>query len=113
MLKSYTFKKLHFPDKAYSLFKIVLGQNFFNCEPISKIFAAQFRTNQTPNSAKKIICIQLNEMEDISKKPLSESRNYTLVLSYRYSFSISMNNGCWRSFHKAIDKFSLVTFPGE
>ena len=28
-----------------ALFKIVLGQNFFNCEPIFKIFAAHFRTN--------------------------------------------------------------------
>ena len=28
-----------------SLFKIVLGQNFFNCQHIFKIFAAHFRTN--------------------------------------------------------------------
>ena len=32
-----------------------------------------------PNSAKKIICIQLNEIEDIPEKTLSESRNYTLI----------------------------------
>ena len=28
-----------------SLFKIVLGQNFFNCQQIFKIFATQFRTS--------------------------------------------------------------------
>ena len=31
-----------------------------------------------PNSAKKIIYIQLNKIEDIPEKPLSENRNYTL-----------------------------------
>ena len=31
-----------------------------------------------PNSAKKIVCQQLNEIEEIREIPLSESRNYTL-----------------------------------
>ena len=61
-----------------SLFKIVLGQNFYNCEPILKILAAHSRTNQAPNSAMKIISIKLNKIEDIPVKPLSESKNYTL-----------------------------------
>ena len=58
-----------------SLFKIVFAQNFFNCQPIFKFFAAYFRTNLSPNSAKKIVCLQLNEIEDIQEIPLSESRN--------------------------------------
>ena len=33
-----------------------------------------------PNSAKKISCIQLNEIKYILEKLLSESRNYTLIL---------------------------------
>ena len=32
-----------------------------------------------PNSAMKIICIKLNEIEDIPEKPLYASKNYTLV----------------------------------
>ena len=32
-----------------------------------------------PNRAMKIICIKLNEIEDIPEKTLSESKNYTLV----------------------------------
>ena len=51
----------------------------FNCEPIFNFFAAHFRTYLAPNSAKKIICIQLNEIEHILENPLSESRNYTLI----------------------------------
>ena len=31
-----------------------------------------------PNSAKKIVCLQLNEIEDIQEIPLLESINYTL-----------------------------------
>ena len=31
-----------------------------------------------PNSAKKIVCLQFHEIEDIQEIPLSESRNYTL-----------------------------------
>ena len=38
----------------------------------------------------KIVCIKLNEKEDITEKPLSESRNYTLGVSCRnlYSFVV-------------------------
>ena len=66
-----------------SLFKIVFGQNLYNCQPINKIFVARFRTNYRPNSAKKILCLQLNEIEGIRKIPLLESRKYTLVLHMR------------------------------
>ena len=62
-----------------SLFKIVLGQNFFNSRPIFQMLAALFRTNKAPNSAKKIVCLPFNEIEDIREIPLSESRNYTLI----------------------------------
>ena len=42
------------------------GQNFFNCHPIYKIIALLIRTNyKSPNSAKKIVCLQLNKIEDI------------------------------------------------
>ena len=61
-----------------SLFKIVLGQNFFNCQQIFKIFAEQFRTNQVLNSENKIVCIQLWEKK-ILEILLSESRKYTLT----------------------------------
>ena len=50
-----------------SLFKIVLGQIFFNCQQILKLFAAQFRTNLALNSANKIVCIQLYEKKIFSK----------------------------------------------
>ena len=46
-----------------------------------------------PNSAMKIICIKLYEIEDIPEKPLSESKNYTLVciffrlVPFPFSFS--------------------------
>ena len=59
-----------------SLFKNVLGQNFFNCQPIFKILAAPFRTKKAPNSSKKISWLQLHEIEDYREIPLSESRNY-------------------------------------
>ena len=65
-----------------SLIKIDFGQNFFNCQPISKMFAAHFRTNKAPDSAKKIVCQQLNEIEDIHELPLLESRNYTLITEF-------------------------------
>ena len=43
------------------LFKIVLGQNFFNSQPIFKIIAAHFRTNKALNFEQtKIFCLQLN-----------------------------------------------------
>ena len=71
-----------------SLFKIVLGQNFFNCQPIFKIIAAHFRTNYAPNSTKKIVYLQLNEIEDIREIPFSESRNYTLAF---FSFSFFLH----------------------
>ena len=62
-----------------SLFKIVLGQNFFNCRLVFKNCPAYFRTNLiAPNSAKKTFCLQLNEIENVKEIQLSESRNYTL-----------------------------------
>ena len=62
-----------------SLFKIVFGQIFFDCQLIFKIFAAHFRINKAPNSAKKIVCLQLNEIVDIREIPLSEIRNYIII----------------------------------
>ena len=59
------------------LFKIVFGQNFFNCQRFFN-FAAHFRTNQAPNFAKKIFCLQLNEIKDTCERPFSETRNCTL-----------------------------------
>ena len=38
------------------------------------------KTKHHADSAKEMICIQLNEMKDIPEKTLSESRNCTLAL---------------------------------
>ena len=60
-----------------SLFKIVFYRTF-KCQPIFKLFAAHFRSNSAPFSAKKILCQKLNEIENICEIPLSESRKHTL-----------------------------------
>ena len=64
-------------ENTYS--KLLLGRFFFNCQPIY-IFAAHFGTNLAPYFAKKIFCLWLKEIEGICEKPLSETRNYTLVV---------------------------------
>ena len=62
-----------------SQIKFGLGQNVFNCQPILKIFAAHFRTNQAPKSEEEINFSQLNEIENIREIPLSEGNFYTLA----------------------------------
>ena len=59
--------------KSFS--KFFFGQNFFNHQPIIKIFAAHFRTNKAPNAAKIMFAYNYNFREI----PLSESRIYTLI----------------------------------
>ena len=35
-----------------------------------------------PNSAKKIVCLQFSEIEDIREITLPESRNYTVIIIF-------------------------------
>ena len=52
--------------------------------PLVEIFQAYFRTNYVPNFAKKIVCLQLYDIENICEIPLSETRNYTLIEVFYY-----------------------------
>ena len=73
-----------------SLLKIVLGQNFVQLSTDFQHFCSTFYDNL---SAKFYNCLELNEIEDIQEKPLSESRNYTLdvmhfLIKYKLNFDL-------------------------
>ena len=70
------FLSMLFLTEKKNIFKIAFGQNYCDCRPIFRIFAAHFRTNKEPDFAKKYFAY--NIVIKITAINLSRRQNITL-----------------------------------
>ena len=57
---------------------LLSDRTFLNCQPTFKTLVAHFRTNLYKR-IQRVVCLQLNEIEDIQDIPLSERYHYQRV----------------------------------